>query len=72
MTIIFTCFLVHSICDLTEQDSLDDHFTQINRKLVQRSAKMSRGEGPKLKSSRTFMNLLTSKGSDMLLHTESL
>lgn len=63
---------MHSICDLTEQDSLDDHFTQINRKLVQRSAKMGRGEGPKLKSSRTFMNLLTSKGSDMLLHTESL
>lgn len=63
---------MHSICELTEQDSLDDHFTHINRKLVQRSAKMSRGEGPKFKSSRNFMNLLTNKGSDMLLHTESL
>ncbi|XP_025410129.1 proton channel OtopLc-like isoform X2 [Sipha flava] len=63
---------MHSICELTEQDSLDDNFSPINRKLVQRSSKMCRGlEEPKLKSSRTLINLLTSKGSDMLLHTES-
>lgn len=63
---------VHSVCELTEQDSLDDHFSHINRKLVRRSTKMGRGDGPKLKSSRTLMNLLTSRGSDMLQHTESL
>lgn len=64
---------MHSICELTEQDSLDDNFSPISRKLVQRSSKMGRGlEEPKLKSSRTLINLLTSKGSDMLLHTESL
>ncbi|XP_027846765.2 proton channel OtopLc-like isoform X2 [Aphis gossypii] len=59
---------VHSICELTEQDSLDDHFSHINRKLVQRSSKMGRSNG--LKSSRTLMNILTSRGTDMLQHTE--
>jgi len=61
---------VHSICELTEQDSLDDHFSHINRKLVQRSSKMGRSNG--LKSSRTLMSLLTSRGTDMLQHTEPL
>ncbi|XP_025195323.1 proton channel OtopLc-like isoform X1 [Melanaphis sacchari] len=59
---------MHSICELTEQDSLDDHFSHINRRLVQRSSKMSRPNG--LKSGRTLMNLLTSRGTDMLQHTE--
>lgn len=65
---------MHSICELTEQDSLDDHFSHINRKLVQRSSKMGRSDGLKLKSSRTLMNLLTNRGTDMsmLQHTESL
>ncbi|XP_016661882.1 proton channel OtopLc isoform X2 [Acyrthosiphon pisum] len=64
---------VHSICELTEQDSLDDHFSHINRKLVQRSSKMCRSDGLKLKSRRTLMNLLTNRGTDMsmLQHTES-
>jgi len=65
-------FVVHSVCELTEQDSLDDHFSHINRKLVQKSSNMGRGLSPKLKSSRTLMNLLATKGTDMLLHTESL
>lgn len=66
-------FPVHSVCELSEQDSLDFHSSHINRKLVQKSSKMGRGERPKLKSSRTLINLLTSKGSDLLLHhTESL
>ncbi|XP_050430250.1 proton channel OtopLc-like isoform X2 [Adelges cooleyi] len=63
---------VHSTCEVSEQDSLDDHCSHINRKLVPRSSKMGRGERPKLKSSRTIMNLLTSKGgNDMFLHAES-
>lgn len=61
---------MHSICELTEQDSLDDHFSHINRKLVQRSSKMGRSNG--LKSGRTLMSLLTSRGTDMLQHTEPL
>ncbi|VVC35535.1 Hypothetical protein CINCED_3A023453 [Cinara cedri] len=64
---------MHSVCELTEQDSLDDRLSHANRKLVQRSSRMigGRSERPKLKSSRTLINMLTSKGTDMLLHTES-
>ncbi|XP_050535741.1 proton channel OtopLc-like isoform X2 [Daktulosphaira vitifoliae] len=70
MNVNDTKIKVHSTCEVSEQDSLDDHFSHINRKLVSSSSKMARGE-PKMKSSRNIMNLLTSKGNDMFLYTES-